>query len=143
MSASFIASRLTDTTDPVARLRTAVEAYVLFAVEHPAAFRVMYAPYATVEESAPDLQRARSEGHSEMMGLIRAGQHTGVLRSGDPMQVGLALWSVMHGLSVLLQRAARSIRPARGRREAGEGCRRPSLRRPAAPGGVIAPSRSG
>jgi hypothetical protein len=62
----------------------------------------MYAPYATVEESAPDLQRARSEGHSEMMGLIRAGQHTGVLRSGDPMQVGLALWAVMHGLSVLL-----------------------------------------
>lgn len=101
-SAAFIESRLTGMTDPVAKLRAAVEAYVLFAVEHPAAFRVMYAPYATVEESAPDLLRARAEGHSEMMRLIRTAQRTGVLRSGDPMQLGLALWSVMHGLSVLL-----------------------------------------
>jgi hypothetical protein len=62
----------------------------------------MYAPYATVEEGAPDLSRARAESHGEMMLLIRAAQHTGVLRSGDPMQLALALWSVMHGLSVLL-----------------------------------------
>ncbi len=102
MSASFTASRLAGSTDPVARLRTAVEAYVLFAVEHPAAFRVMYAPYALVEERAPDLLQARAEGHSEMMRLIGAAQHTGVVRAGDPMLLGLALWSVMHGLAVLL-----------------------------------------
>jgi AcrR family transcriptional regulator len=102
MSASFTASRLADSKDPVGRLRTAVEAYVLFAVEHPAAFRVMYAPHAMVEERAPDLLQARAEGHAEMMRLIRAAQQTGVVRPGDPMLLGLALWSVMHGLAVLL-----------------------------------------
>lgn len=88
--------------DPVAQLRAIAEAYVLFAVEHPAAFRVMYAPYATVEEHAPDLVRARSDGHRASLDVIVAGQAAGLLRGGDPMQLALALWTSMHGLAVLL-----------------------------------------
>lgn len=88
--------------DPVAQVRAISEAYVLFAVEHPAAFRVMYAPYATVEEGAPELVRARSEGHGTALEVIRAGQRAGRLRDGDPMQLALALWTSMHGLAVLL-----------------------------------------
>jgi AcrR family transcriptional regulator len=102
MSAAFTATRLAAAGDPMARLRVAVEAYVLFATEHPAAFRVMYAPYAAVEESAPELVRARSQGHAEMMRLIAAAQASGRVRAGDPMQIGLTLWSTMHGLAVLL-----------------------------------------
>jgi AcrR family transcriptional regulator len=89
-------------TDPIARIRAIAEAYVLFAVEHPAAFRVMYAPYATVEEGAPELLRARAEGHGATMASIAEGQAAGVLRAGDPMQLALLLWSTMHGLAVLL-----------------------------------------
>jgi len=87
---------------PVAQLRAVGEAYVLFAVEHPAAFRVMYAPYATVEEGAPELVRARSEGHQAALEVILAGQKAGLLRGGDPMQLALACWTSMHGLAVLL-----------------------------------------
>lgn len=88
--------------DPVARLRAIAEGYVLFAVEHAAAFRVMYAPYATVEEDAPELVRARAEGHRASLSLIVAGQAAGLLRPGDPMQLALAFWTSMHGLAVLL-----------------------------------------
>jgi AcrR family transcriptional regulator len=88
--------------DPIERLRAATEAYVLFAVEHPAAFRVMYAPYATVNEQAPELLQARGAGHLGMMSIIADGQQAGALRSGDPMHLGLAIWSSIHGLSVLL-----------------------------------------
>lgn len=88
--------------DPIARLRAIAEAYVVFAVERPAAFRVMYAPYATVKESAPDLLRARAEGHRATMDSIAEGQAAGILRGGDPMQLALVLWSSMHGLAVLL-----------------------------------------
>ncbi len=88
--------------DPIARLRAIAEAYVLFAVESPAAFRVMYAPYATVNESAPELVRARAEGHRVTMEAIADGQSAGLLRAGDAMQLALALWSTMHGLAVLL-----------------------------------------
>jgi hypothetical protein len=102
MSADFTAARLTRATDPVARLQIAIESYVLFATQHPASFRVMYAPYAAVEESAPDLVKARTDGHAEMMRLIRSAQESGAVRGGDPMQLGLALWSMMHGLAILL-----------------------------------------
>ena len=88
--------------DPIERLRAAAEAYVLFAVEHPAAFRVMYAPYATVHEQAPELLQARSEGHLAMMSIIADGQRAGSLRAGDPLQLGLAIWSSIHGLALLL-----------------------------------------
>ncbi|WP_437815207.1 TetR/AcrR family transcriptional regulator [Sorangium sp. So ce1078] len=88
--------------DPIARLRAIAEAYVAFAVERPAAFRVMYAPYATVKESAPDLLQARAEGHRATMDAIAEGQAAGTLRGGDPMQLALVLWSSMHGLAVLL-----------------------------------------
>jgi AcrR family transcriptional regulator len=102
MWASFLAARMGGTTAPLDRLRVAVEAYVLFAVEHPAAFRVMYAPYATVSENAPDLVRVRAEGHAGMLEAIREAQKAGALREGDPMQLALTLWSTMHGLAVLL-----------------------------------------
>jgi AcrR family transcriptional regulator len=88
--------------DPLARLRAVAEAYVVFAVEQPAAFRVMYAPYATVNESAPDLLRARQESHRSSMAIIADGQAAGLLRAGDPMEIALVLWSSMHGLAVLL-----------------------------------------
>jgi AcrR family transcriptional regulator len=88
--------------DPLARLRAVAESYVLFAVEQPAAFRVMYAPYATVNENAPDLLRARQDAHQSSMAIILEGQAAGLLRAGDPMEIALALWSSMHGLAVLL-----------------------------------------
>jgi AcrR family transcriptional regulator len=101
--ASFSSARLAAAgSDPRARLRAASEAYVLFAVEHPAAFRVMYAPYATVNESAPELLRARAEAHEPMMKMIAGAQEVGAIRDGDPMQLALGVWSMMHGLSVLL-----------------------------------------
>jgi AcrR family transcriptional regulator len=88
--------------DPLARLRAVSESYVLFAVEQPAAFRVMYAPYATVNESAPDLLRARRDAHQSSMAIIADGQAAGLLRAGDPMEIALVLWSSMHGLAALL-----------------------------------------
>jgi AcrR family transcriptional regulator len=102
MWTAFLEPRLEGKTDAVARVRTVVEAYVLFAVEHPAAFRLMNAPYATVEETSPELVRVRAEGHAALLATLREAQDAGNLRQGDPMQLALALWSTMHGLAVLL-----------------------------------------
>ncbi|WP_394821708.1 TetR/AcrR family transcriptional regulator [Pendulispora albinea] len=102
-SASFTEERLVAAgPDPLARLRAVGEAYVLFAVQHPAAFRIMYAPYATVNENAPELLRARAEGHAAAMAILEDAQRAGLVREGDPMQLALAFWSTMHGLATLL-----------------------------------------
>jgi AcrR family transcriptional regulator len=103
MSRAFVSERVAHAgPDPLAQLRAAVTAQVLFATQHAGAFRVMFAPYARVDESSPELVRVRSEGHSAMLALIRRAQETGQLRAGDPMLLALAMWSSMHGLSVLL-----------------------------------------
>jgi hypothetical protein len=62
----------------------------------------MYAPYAMVDEEAPELLRVRAEGNAEVMATITAGQRAGTIREGDPMHLALGLWSGMHGLAVLL-----------------------------------------
>jgi len=87
---------------PRDRLRAAGEAYVLFAVENPTAFRVMHAPYDAVDEQAPELVRVRRESHARLIATIVEGQGSGDLRAGDPMHLALAWASMMHGLSVLL-----------------------------------------
>ncbi|HET9955877.1 MAG TPA: TetR/AcrR family transcriptional regulator [Polyangiaceae bacterium] len=89
-------------SDSVAQLRAIAETYVVFALEHPAAFRVMYAPYATVRERAPELLRARAEAHRSSQEVIARAQAAGQLREDDPMHLALVLWSSMHGLSVLI-----------------------------------------
>jgi AcrR family transcriptional regulator len=101
--AAFATPRVaTAGSDPIARLRAVAEAYVLFAVDRPAAFGVMHAPYATVKENAPDLVRAREDGHRAIMDIITEGQAAGLLRAGDPMHLALLFWSTSHGLAVLL-----------------------------------------
>ena len=106
------------------------EAYVAFAVERPAAFRVMYAPYATVKENAPDLLAARADGHRATMATIAEGQGAGLIRPGDPMPIALALWSSMQRpRRTPDRRAARAIRPARRGVEDHEARERPRLRR--------------
>ena len=62
----------------------------------------MYAPYATVTESAPDLLGARRDAHQSSMAIVAEGAAAGLLRAGDPMELALVLWSSMHGLAVLL-----------------------------------------
>jgi AcrR family transcriptional regulator len=100
---AFVTTRVTTApSTPLARLRAVAEAYVLFAVDQPAAFRVMYAPYATVNEAAPDLLAARAEAHRLSAAILAEGQAEGVLRAGDPMELALSLWTSMHGLAVLL-----------------------------------------
>ena len=55
-----------------------------------------------MDESAPDLLRARRDAHASSMTIIAEGQAAGLLRAGDPMEIALVLWSSMHGLAVLL-----------------------------------------
>lgn len=88
--------------DPVARVRAVAEAYVLFAVDHPEAFRVMYAPYSTVQENAAELTRARGSGLEAALAILEEAQRAGRLREGDPMPLALFLWSAAHGLATLL-----------------------------------------
>jgi AcrR family transcriptional regulator len=88
--------------DPLARMMASAQASVAFAVEHPAYFKVMYSPYETVDESTPELVRARWEPARLLLALIADAQKAGMVRAGDPGPISFAAFAIVHGLSVLL-----------------------------------------
>jgi len=93
--------RMARETTPDGRLGACGVAYVLFAREHPAHFRVMFGPHFT-----KPLHLGASEGDADAFGLLVASisecQRSGVVREGEPQVLALTCWSLVHGLASLL-----------------------------------------
>jgi hypothetical protein len=80
---------------------------------HPAYFRIVFSGLVNVQADAPEavaLRAAGQESYDVLRELVVEGIQGGVLRAGDPDQLALAAWSMVHGLSMLL--VERQLRPA-------------------------------
>ncbi len=76
--------------------------YVRFAVEHPASFQIMFGPERPAIPQHPELHDAAHDATGVMLAAIVDCQQAGQIESGDPLQLALFGWVVIHGLSVLL-----------------------------------------
>jgi len=88
--------------DLIGRFRAVGQSYVRFAVEHPAQFRVMFGRELAQRESHLDLGAASAETFTMLTAAIQQGQQAGLLRPGEPRDLAMASWSMVHGLSALL-----------------------------------------
>ena len=89
---------------PPDRLMAVGAAYVRFAVENPAAFRLMFRPELH-ESTAPDhaaLEVAGEAAFHVLLDGIAACQEEGSIPPGDPQLIALTAWSTVHGLATLL-----------------------------------------
>ena len=77
-------------------------AYVRFALDNPAHYRLMYGREALSRGELPALQAAADTIFDEVVALIAARQATGDLRAGDPEALAYVAWSTVHGLASLL-----------------------------------------
>jgi AcrR family transcriptional regulator len=76
-------------------------AYVRFAHEHPADYRVMFGAEVARHDDLPGL-RAESSSVLHFVGqAIAELQRAGVVGPGDPHTMAAALWSMLHGLVML------------------------------------------
>jgi len=75
--------------------------YVLFAVEHPAHFKVMFGREISDFEKYPGLHEEAEATFERLVAAITALQQGGQVRPGDPMPVALTCWSMVHGLATL------------------------------------------
>jgi AcrR family transcriptional regulator len=86
--------------DPLGRARKVGEAYLKFAFEHPAAYRLMFDLKRPTEAHYPELVRAATRARATMshytQGLLDAG-----LIAGDPKVIAHVFWAGIHGLVVL------------------------------------------
>jgi AcrR family transcriptional regulator len=87
--------------DPEARVRALGVAYVRFAVEDPAPFRLMFRPELR-RAGGERLEAAGDASYRPLLEAIADGVARGSFVAGDVEDLGLAAWAAVHGLATLL-----------------------------------------
>ena len=81
--------------------RAVGSAYITFAIEHPARFRVMFHAELADKSQYPTLVEAAAESLGMLHDGIVACQQAGFVRQGNPEAIALLTWSSVHGLASL------------------------------------------
>lgn len=88
--------------DPQRQLLEAAWAYLQFAQDDPARFRISLSGVVEREKDYPALVQASQEGYAVVLRIVEACQARGLL-SGAPVEaVAASVWSLVHGLASLL-----------------------------------------
>lgn len=90
--------------DPRERLRAHVAAYVEFALERPAHYRVMWGPRLNEDGRFPSLEAAIADAFSRVTAEIARGQEAGVFREGPSRDLAIGVWISAHGYVELVLR---------------------------------------
>jgi len=83
------------------RLQATGLAYVTWAVQAPGCFRATFHPALADRSRDAELEEASQATFGVLVEAIVACQTAGVVREGDPKELALAAWSVVHGLAML------------------------------------------
>jgi AcrR family transcriptional regulator len=84
------------------RLETLGVAYVRFACAHPAQFRLMFGPEIEDRAPFPELRAAADGLMATLTQTIVEAQREKGVAPGDPLDMALAGWAIVHGLSSLV-----------------------------------------
>ena len=84
------------------RLLALGKGYLQFAVQHPGYLRVIFGGVLCKELATPELKAAGAEAYGVLRGCVAEGIFRGELRAGDPDEMSLAAWSMVHGLAHLV-----------------------------------------
>lgn len=88
---------------PLKQLQAIGIAYVRFALDHAAHYRLMFGAYGTPSAPLhPALAEAAMQASMVLVNSIIAGQQVGVIRKEHPQQLAWAAWALVHGLAMLL-----------------------------------------
>jgi AcrR family transcriptional regulator len=100
--------------DPTARLLGIGMAYVVFAVERPDYYAAFNAPEVNNPETQVDAAQPEEEKGNTWLRLLNAiiaCQQAGEMPQGDPVILGVYLWSLVHGLAELWRSGPLSLMP--------------------------------
>lgn len=87
-----------------ARLTAGASAYVRFAMEHPAHYRVMSGPRLNEDGRFPALEAAIDDAFQILVAEIESGQREDVFRAGLPRDLAITIWFCAHGYTDLVLR---------------------------------------
>ena len=77
------------------------EAYLEFAVAHPAHYRVMFGRFVESGKRDPELIQEAEAAFQALVDALVAQQRARLARGDDPIQLARFVWSVVHGIAML------------------------------------------
>ena len=83
------------------KLETIGVAYVEYAVNNQAYYRVMFSDGYRDCQKYPELDRVSQQAYNVLFDVIKAGQSAKIFNSEDSMQLTRVCWSLVHGVSML------------------------------------------
>ncbi|RUL72164.1 TetR/AcrR family transcriptional regulator [Dyella choica] len=84
------------------KLQAAGSAYVHFGVAQPHLLQLMFGAAIADWKRYPGLVEASDALYAALTEIITSGQEKGKFRAGDPAELALAAWSLVHGLALLI-----------------------------------------
>jgi AcrR family transcriptional regulator len=91
--------------EPDRRLIEVAWAYIQFALENNALFKIMFSGILEEEEKYPELVKISRENFGQLVQLVHDCQQAGLFRPGPTDVLALSVWSLMHGfVSLLLEK---------------------------------------
>jgi AcrR family transcriptional regulator len=99
-------------SDPSGMLVEVAHAYLTFALDSPAFFKVMFSGILEQEKAYPDFVAMSTKNFQLLVELVAQGQAAGVLPVGPPERMAISIWSTVHGFTALMidRQIPRSIR---------------------------------
>ncbi|HYC54380.1 MAG TPA: TetR/AcrR family transcriptional regulator [Candidatus Binatia bacterium] len=88
-------------SDAAQRFRCHGLAYVRYAIDHPAHYRVMFGPEIPDKRLYAALDAASRAAYDRLRDSIRACQQAGVIPDGDIEHRAVRAWALVHGLASL------------------------------------------
>ena len=77
-------------------------AYVQYAVENPALFRMMFSCESAIENQQPSLDSEGERVFDLLVNTIKKGQEQAQFKPGEPLDFAYVAWSAVHGLATLI-----------------------------------------
>ena len=99
-SQALKAARLDNSVDELHRFRNMGQAYIRFAVENSAYYRLMFGDIVVQKNEA--LQRACDLSFNELLAMIEQLQRIDKIANDDAKLQAIYIWSLMHGLASLI-----------------------------------------
>lgn len=97
-----MAAAARENPDPRAALLAIAETYVSLAAERPHLFRLMFGPEVSDKERWPAVRDAGLRAYQVLLDAISVAQRAGILRGGDPADIALGHWAMVHGIASLI-----------------------------------------
>jgi AcrR family transcriptional regulator len=88
--------------DPARMLSEVAYAYLSFALDAPASFKVMFSGVLEQEKAYPEFVAMSKKNFLLLVELVELCQAAGLLKAGDPGQLAVSVWSLVHGFTALL-----------------------------------------